>query len=210
MIAYREVIPLLFEAFPDIHQEFLEDAEANGDGGMVDEYGDPLAYIVFPDMRRRYIEEELAAHGVTDRVRRAFDFIERVARNGDPDARDLVGIEVDDVFCRDLEVRRLMGPAMQFLTLMDGPTAEQVADPLSLLRAELDRLGARNLDPLPRPQFVPPADMHPTSWLRVLAGLLRHAERRQEAGDERSARLAAQRGLDGVTAWERAKAWGLV
>lgn len=115
VINYHDVIPLLFEAFPDIHAQYLGDAERNGLNTFEGDDGRPLTYPVFGLLLiRQYVWAALErrarpVHG----AQQALAFADRIAREGDKDARDLVYIEVAEVFAENLAVRRLMGSASQ-------------------------------------------------------------------------------------------------
>ena len=116
MITYHEVVPLLFEAFPDIHREYLEYAERNGPGSLDDDEGRPMPYCILPWLMWQ-VRDAVKVNPAADLARMALAFVEKIARDGDEDARELIYIEVAEVFAENLAVRRLMGPATQLFAM---------------------------------------------------------------------------------------------
>ena len=101
MITYHEVIPLLFEAFPDIRREYLEDAERNGPGALDDDQGRPMPYCILPSLMWQ-VRDAVKSDPSADLARMALAFAEKIARDGDEDARELIYIEVAEGFAENL------------------------------------------------------------------------------------------------------------
>lgn len=237
MITLHDVIPLLFEAYPETRNKFLDEG-----GEMVDEEGRPLPYILFPEWRDRYVVYELSQFGVSSSLRAALAFVEQVSQQGDYEARNLICIEIGEVFSSRPDVRRLMSPATQFLVMQSACAAagrlyshvaadgwSGVSESGLLRRADIDwwleagmqevitaasaavaAVAGSDAPSLPWPTVAPAADMAAANWPRVLAGLVEQAQRERATGDARRARAYAAYALEGVREWERCKAWGLV